>query len=56
MNYALSTIVHPIGMPLSPFGHFVIPAALTNVPVDATYSNQDLVQLVAEISVARHLI
>ena len=36
--------------------HSVIPDALTNVPVDATLSNQSLVHFVADIFVARHLI
>ena len=53
--YYASCTVHPVGMPLLPVVQDVIDDAFTNVPVDATPDTQLLVQLEAEISVAKHL-
>ena len=56
MNYALSSTIHPSGIPLVPVDQFSIPAALMNVPVDATFVTQLAIQSDADISVARHFI
>lgn len=50
--YAFCT-VQPVGIPLVPVGH-VIELFLTNVPLAETFSNQLDVQLLADMSVARH--
>ena len=50
-----SSTLHPLGIPLVPVFQDVMPAAFTNVPVEATPDTQLFVQPVAEISVAKHL-
>jgi hypothetical protein len=42
-------------MPFAPVVQLVIEAGLTNVPVAATPDTQLVVQVLADISVARHL-
>ena len=53
--YHSVTTVQPVGIPLGPVVQLSIFAFLTNVPLEATPFNQDEVQSLAEISVARHL-
>ena len=50
-----STTVHPSGIPVLPVVQVVF-LFLTNVPLAATSATQVLVQLCAEISVARQVI
>ena len=47
-------MVQPDGMPEAPVSQSFMPAALMNVPVEATLSSQPVVQESADISVARH--
>ena len=54
--YHSVTTVQPVGIPLGPVVQLSIFAFLTNVPLEATLLTQFKVQLVADISVARHLI
>ena len=53
-HYLLS-MVHPLGMPLTPVVHPVIDAALVKVPLEATPLSQLFVHSVAEILVARQV-
>lgn len=53
--YELFCTVQPDGMPLTPVVQLDIDAALTNVPFDDVQLTQLVVQSVADISVARHL-
>ena len=55
-SYCASSVVQPDGMPCSPVVQPVVLAGLTKVPLVATLLTQIVVQLSAEILVARHLI
>lgn len=53
-NYLFFT-VQPLGIPLVPEGHELIPESLVNDPDELTLLTQFCKQLVAEISVARQV-
>lgn len=56
IHYVASSTVQLVGIPVIPVAHEDILGFFTNVPVEATLLTQLYVQLLAEISVARHLI
>lgn len=56
MCYEASSTVHPDGIPLTPVVQFVIEESLIKVPVGATRFTQLVKQLLADMSVARHVI